>query len=353
MRGTSSWEGLSLTLFCRTSITSRSDPIGYVKDECALCMEIIGKKTALRAQCGHFYDEKCLVSLIERASVDESSFPPRCCRLVIRRESFMPFMTGSLRDKFEKASSEFLTRPRDRVYCSNAICSNFLGEGSTDSAARAMRCPECNHSTCSLCREPAHPSTRACRLEERTAAIQPLLEENRWQRCPECHRVIELTHGCFHITCLCSAQFCYQCSVTWKRCKCPHWEERLLMVEAERRVDAEIDEGVGVGGAPALNPTPAPVQDGVGPGTQGGPQETTGSARARRIEEVTNQLRDNHTCNHNWRRRGGGNCGNCTTYFRRYLLVSDHPKSQREAHLIFSIAMSQLLHCRLRSLRQE
>jgi hypothetical protein len=68
---------------------------------------------------------------------------------------------------------------------------------------------------------------------------------------------------------------------------------------------------------------------------------------------VTNQLRDNHTCNHNWRRRGGGNCGNCTTYFRRYLLVSDHPKSQREAHLIFSIAMSQLLHCRLRSLRQE
>jgi IBR domain, a half RING-finger domain len=286
-------------------------------------MEIIGSKANLRAPCGHFYDEKCLVSLIQRASMDESSFPPRCCRQAIPRDSFIPFIAREVREIFEKASNEFSTRPRDRVYCSNATCSEFLGAGSTGSTSRrTMACPECDRSTCSVCRGPAHPSSTACRQDEGTGAIQSLMEENKWQRCPECHRVVELTYGCFHITCVCRAQFCYQCSGTWKTCKCLQWDERLLLAEAERRVDAEIESGFGLG----IPPAPNPIQDDLlHPRTSGEAQETTDGARLNRIAEVATRLRTNHACNHNWQRRAGaGECAHCNAHYRRFLLVSGH-----------------------------
>jgi IBR domain, a half RING-finger domain len=249
--------------------------------------------------------------------MDESSFPPRCCRQAIPRDSLFPFIARDVREMFEKASNEFSTRPRDRVYCSNATCSEFLGTGGTDlTARRSMTCPECDHSTCSICRGPAHPRNTACSQDEGTGAIQSLMEENQWQRCPECHRVIELTYGCFHMTCVCRAQFCYQCSGTWKTCKCPQWEERLLLVEAERRVDAEIEGGFGFGVPPAPNPIRDDPEE---------TPETADGARQNRIAEVATRLRTNHACNHDWeRRRGAGRCAHCSTRYKRFLLVSGH-----------------------------
>jgi hypothetical protein len=264
--------------------------------------------------------------------MDESSFPPRCCRLGISRDSFIPFVARDVRETFEKASKEFSTSPRDRVYCSNATCSEFLGAGSTDlTARRTMTCPECDRSTCSVCCEPAHPSTAACRQDEGTVAIQSLMEENKWQRCPECHRVIELTYGCFHITCVCRAQFCYKCSATWKACKCPQWEERLLLAEAERRVDAEIEGGLGWDIPPAQDP----MQDDLWQTrTSGGTPETTNGARLNRIVEMATRLRTNHACSHNWQRRGGGGqCAHCSKHYRRFLLVSGHTPFQLKANL--------------------
>ena len=37
--------------------------------------------------------------------------------------------------------------------------------------------------------------------------------------------MIELNHGCFHMTCRCKTQFCYRCGAQWKTCSCPQWEE--------------------------------------------------------------------------------------------------------------------------------
>lgn len=280
--------------------------------------------------------------------MDESSFPPRCCRQVIPRDSFIPFVARDIREIFEKASNEFSTRPRDRVYCSNAACSEFLGVGSTD--RRTMTCPECDRSTCSACRGPAHPSITACRQDEGTVAIRSLMEENKWQRCPECHRVIELTYGCFHITCVCRAQFCYQCSATWKTCKCLQWEERLLLAEAERRVDAETEAGFGFGIPHALNL----IQEDPHPsGASGETPEATNDARLNRIAEVATRLRTNHACNHDWERRtGAGVCAHCSTHYRRFLMVSGHVPIQLKANLnylpsIAAVATSLFVHLAL------
>jgi len=302
-----------------SSVSQRGNPIGYVKDECVACMEIVGSKTNLRAPCGHFYDEKCLVSLIQRASTDESLFPPRCCRLAIPKDSFLPFIARETRETFERSSKEFSTRPRDRVYCSNPVCSDFLGAGNPNAIAQDMHCPRCDRSTCSKCRCSSHPSTTTCKRGDGVAAVESLRSQKEWQSCPECARIIELTYGCFHITCICSTQFCYRCGSTWKTCKCPHWEERLLLAEAERRVDAEVENELAEGLAPAPDLMSTSMQG------SGQPQstKTMDGARSRRVEAMASMLRNHHACNHTWSKRSGqGQCAQCSTCYKRYLLVS-------------------------------
>jgi hypothetical protein len=255
----------------------------------------------LKVPCGHFYDEKCLVALIQKASKDESMFPPRCCKQTIPQESFLPFLARGIRAEFAKSAAEFSTRPRDRVYCSNPACSEFL-TGSQTSTVRSIQCPQCARSTCSVCRQVAHPATLTCKLEI-NSSIEPLVEEKKWQHCPECHAVIELTQGCYHITCRCTAQFCYVCAATWKECTCPQWDESLLIVEAQRRVDAEMEMEREVA-------APARAAASV-------------IGRRNRIESIASRLRENHACAHDWHVCGGaGHCTNCSNYLNRYLLVS-------------------------------
>ena len=279
---------------------STSSRPSIVRDECIICMEVIGSKSHLRVPCGHFYDEKCLTSLVQSASKDESTFPPRCCQQPIPQASFLPFLPRNIRGEFEKAAAEFSIKPRDRVYCSNRTCSEFLASASGDSSIRSFECPKCDHSTCPVCRKGAHPAIKTCEPEGTDSGIEALLNENKWQRCPECHWIIELTQGCYHISCRCSAQFCYVCTAKWKTCECAQWDERNLLVEAERRVDAEMEEEVVRPMAPAAE-------------------------RQTRVQNMTNRLRQNHVCNHSWYvNHGGAECENCHTYLNRYLLVSTH-----------------------------
>ena len=106
---------------------------------------------------------------------------------------------------------------------------------------------------------------------------------------------MELTHGCYHITCRCSKQFCYLCAETWKNCTCPQWDERRLLVTARARVEREL---------PADRPLPP----------------------APRLQELVTQaaerLRVDHECAHWWvYRSGAGRCEHCFHYLPKFLLV--------------------------------
>ncbi|OJZ79714.1 hypothetical protein ASPFODRAFT_713883 [Aspergillus luchuensis CBS 106.47] len=49
-------------------------------------------------------------------------------------------------------------------------------------------------------------------------------QENGWQRCFSCWRMVELDHGCNYMTfvafCRCGAECCYNCRMEWKNCQC-------------------------------------------------------------------------------------------------------------------------------------
>jgi hypothetical protein len=252
------------------------------------------------------------------ASKEEATFPPRCCKKEIPRNEFLPMLDQGTRTSFEESAREFDTNPKDRIYCSNTACSKFLANAAAIGqklrlflGPEVLPCDQCQHRTCSRCREADHPGRRFCERQEETHEVQELLRANNWQRCPNCHRVVELTQGCFHITCVCKQEFCYRCAAAWKTCTCPQWEERLLFAEATRQVDAQIryedrDNRV-VGGN-------------YGFGSMR--RELDQVARQTRIEQAVRRLREDHECNHSWvKRNGGGTCDHCGHYLALYLLV--------------------------------
>lgn len=60
----------------------------------------------------------------------------------------------------------------------------------------------------------------------------------------KCNHMIELAEGCYHMTCRCGYQFCYNCGSEWvdKKpiCSCPLWDEDNILFDDS--VSDEEDE---------------------------------------------------------------------------------------------------------------
>lgn len=127
--------------------------------------------------------------------------------------------------------------------------------------------------------------------------------------------MVELTHGCYHMTCRCRGEFCYLCSTPWKNCTCPQWDETLLFAEARARtarceklllVDVIVYSILSIFRVRAVE----------------NPRENNPLNLAARVEQMADQLRTNYECHHTSRwiyTRGGGRCEECHHYLPQYL----------------------------------
>ncbi|KZT10448.1 uncharacterized protein LAESUDRAFT_721807 [Laetiporus sulphureus 93-53] len=229
---------------------ARARPTGH---NCVICTDPI-YGIEIRAHCGDYYDKACMLELFEAATKDESLFPPRCCRQEIMLADVSPYMTSDLLRRFNEKMKEFSTLKR--VYCANPSCSRFLGEQIESSFwyffTPTYKCPEsgCGTQTCTRCKA-KFTRMHSCNNDEKDREVLDLGRTEGWARCPGCEQLIELNHGCFHMTCRCKTEFCYVCRAKWKTCGCPQWDERRLLAAAEARADAEL-------GIAAVPPRPAP-----------------------------------------------------------------------------------------------
>ncbi len=89
----------------------------------------------------------------------------------------------------------------------------------------------CSVTTCSICKAASHGNAD-CPKDEATAAVLAAARAAGWTRCYRCRAMVELTQGCYHMTCRCRAEFCYLCSIQWKNCPCTQWDEARLIQEA-------------------------------------------------------------------------------------------------------------------------
>ena len=202
----------------RTNSNSSPPPV-----ECTLCTDLVDPDTTgTRLQCGHTWHALCITELFERATVDETLFPPRCCQEIAFAD-VQHVLSPELRLKFTAKSIEF--RTLHRVYCSLATCARFLGAQTTQPAA--MRCQACSTMTCSACKRshPIEPGV-TCKQSLEDMMMAEFAKAQGWMRCPKCSRVVERSSGCNLMTCVCRHQFCYQCGVYYppngRTCKCPN-----------------------------------------------------------------------------------------------------------------------------------
>ncbi|TBU35055.1 hypothetical protein BD311DRAFT_201275 [Dichomitus squalens] len=261
-------------------------------ETCVICRDAI-HGPVIRAPCGDTYDVNCIVDLFRTATVDESLFPPACCRQPFNVSVIRQYLNRDLATLFDKKAVEFGTK--DRVYCHRPTCSAFLGAATA--TASYLTCKECWSNTCGHCKAAAHSLSTRCTSAE-DASVVALAEQSGWKRCPGCGHLVELTVGCYHMTCRCRHQFCYLCTARWKTCACTQWDEARLITAAEDRVQRQ--QQMQAVFAPNV---PAPPVD-----------------IARAVRDQAARLRENHDCTHRWRYvAGAGRCEGCGHYLRIFL----------------------------------
>ncbi|KAH7010532.1 hypothetical protein EDB80DRAFT_839914 [Ilyonectria destructans] len=241
--------------------------------QCDICTEERTAHLITKLPCDHKYCKDCVVQLYTDALTDESLFPPRCCRQPIPIDLAKPLLPPRLVGRF-KAKEQELNTP-NRTYCHRPACSTFIPiqfivADKGTSTAHQGDCPN----------------------GETTQQLLELAQQQGWRQCYSCHRLVELNLGCNHITCLCRAQFCYECGRKWKACRCEHFREDRLIARANAIIDR--------------NPHAANL---------------TGQPREQMRQREMRNLVQNHECDHqNWAYHGGRHqCEECHDWLPHYI----------------------------------
>jgi len=218
------------------------------RSHCVICDDSVPFYDVARLPCDHECCRACLMEMFQAATVDESRYPPKCCQeLSPHSDNVRLFLTSEMINKYLEKKIEWETK--NRIYCSNKQCGKFIRTEFID--FDLAHCLYCTALTCTMCKEAAHDAD--CPKDEDLQQTLELVKENGWRRCESCRRVIELKHGCNHITfvfiflaaatftnpnrCPCQAEFCYVCGLKWKTCGCENWDESRLYLRANDVVD--------------------------------------------------------------------------------------------------------------------
>jgi len=177
-----------------TTAMRSSAKTGRAPRECVACRDTFEFQNVIRVPCGDEYCRECLQGLFRMSLTDDSLFPPRCCRQHIATGGVRLFLPSELIRAYEAKKMEFDTV--DKTYCSNPTCSAFIPvENIFDEEAS---CFGCSSMTCSLCKGPLHIGD--CPADTGLQEVLRTADDNGWQRCYSCRRVVELEHGCNHMT---------------------------------------------------------------------------------------------------------------------------------------------------------
>lgn len=163
---------------------------------CEACSDSKAAEQMITVSCGHHMCDDCLARLFSSAMTDETLFPPRCCRThEIDVSAALPLLSNELATRFQAKEIEF--RTQDRTYCQDPRCSTFIPPDTI--VWDIATCPTCKSRTCALCKGEAHQG-QDCPLDEGKQQLEELAQEEGWRQCGGCHRMVELSYGCFHMT---------------------------------------------------------------------------------------------------------------------------------------------------------
>lgn len=164
--------------------------------ECAACLEHYNASSMFMSSCGHSYCRDCNKQLFIGAIKDEELYPPRCCGQIVPPGIALRLLNYHELQEFCERAIEHSTK--DRVYCAEPTCSKFIPPFNIENEHGT--CPQCRQSTHVPCRALAHPGVD-CPMDDKLQSVLAIANEENWRRCLSCRTMIELHHGCNHMTC--------------------------------------------------------------------------------------------------------------------------------------------------------
>lgn len=190
---------------------------------CQACLESHEKDTLVTLPCNHYWCRNCLSRACSNVR-NENDLPIACdAECTVPKEVALEVLPSAESGLLESKFQELETPTRERFYCANRACGEFIPpifQGINIPA----KCEKCGQSTCKLCRALGHEGECAGPSEEDKQAFA-LIEKEHYQKCSKCCRVIERTRGCSHMTCYCGYEFCYHCGRHILECNgCGHLE---------------------------------------------------------------------------------------------------------------------------------
>ncbi|KAH6756935.1 RING/U-box superfamily protein [Perilla frutescens var. hirtella] len=217
-------------------------------ESCSICCEEMLSSMMITIKCSHKFCSHCMKTYAE-GKIQCSQVPIICpqlgCKYCISAPECSLFLPVTSYESLERALEEANVLKSNRIYCPYPSCSVLLdphdclstrASSSSQSDNSCVECPVCQRFICVDCEVPWH-SSMTCEeyqnlpLEERDASdltLHRLARNKRWRRCEQCRRMIELTHGCYHMTCWCGNEFCYSCGADYRdgqqTCQCAFWD---------------------------------------------------------------------------------------------------------------------------------
>ncbi|XP_059657403.1 E3 ubiquitin-protein ligase RSL1 [Cornus florida] len=218
-------------------------------EHCSICCEEKPELFMITLKCSHKFCSHCM-KIYADGKVQCSQVPVRCpqlrCKYYISLTECRSFLPFNSYESLDRAIGEANVLNSDKIYCpfpncsvlfDPHECSSTSASSSSQSDNSCVECPVCQRFICAECGVPWH-SSMSCEeyqnlpLEERDAGditLHHLAQSERWKRCQQCRRMIELTYGCYHITCWCGHEFCYSCGAEYRdgqqTCQCVFWDD--------------------------------------------------------------------------------------------------------------------------------
>ncbi|KAM7279991.1 hypothetical protein ACFE04_007125 [Oxalis oulophora] len=236
-----------------------------VNETCAVCLEDTDTSLMFAVDvCLHRYCFSCMRQHVQVKLLH--GLLPKCpyegCNSEINIESSRKFLTPKLFEMLTQHLKEASIPVTEKVYCPYPRCSALMSNSEISEYAKnafgnprsgARKCLKCHGLFCLICKVPWH-SNMTCdeykKLNPNPPAedvrLKTLATRNLWKQCLKCKYMIELSEGCYHITCRCGHEFCYNCGAGWKNkkatCNCPLFDEDYIWYNGRDEEDDDDED---------------------------------------------------------------------------------------------------------------
>ncbi|KAJ9178170.1 hypothetical protein P3X46_010078 [Hevea brasiliensis] len=237
-----------------------------LQETCVICLEDTDAVHIFSVDgCGHRYCFSCMKQHVEVKLLH--GLVPKCphegCKSELSVDSCGKFLTSKLIETMNQRIKEASIPVTEQIYCPYPKCSALMSKNEISEFAEnafggfgrsgARKCLKCHGLFCINCKVPWH-SIMTCTIYKmlhpnppaEDVKLKSLATSNLWRQCVKCNHMIELSEGCYHMTCRCGYEFCYNCGAEWKEkkatCHCPLWDEDNILYDDDRDFDDEEED---------------------------------------------------------------------------------------------------------------